>query len=74
MNVHLELLEKRFAFFLLFRSQVIAVQKCYLIQNFEKEKHFTPFSVAYYFLIDFSKILQFTFPCCQLSLMTILRK
>ena len=53
--VHLELLEKRFAFFLLFRSQVIGVQKCCLIQNFEKEKHFTPFSVAYYFLIDFRK-------------------
>ena len=35
--------------------------------------HFSPFSVACYFLIDFSKILQITFPYSQSSLLRILR-
>ena len=56
----------------LFLSQVIGIQKYYLVQNFEK-KPFTPFSAAYYFLIDFPKILQFTFPCNQPFLLNILR-
>ena len=38
-----------------------------------KRMHFSPFSVACYFLIDFSKILQITFPYSQSSLLRILR-
>ena len=37
-----------------------------------KKMHFTPISAAYYFLIDFSKILQFTFPYGLTSLINIL--
>ena len=53
--VHLELLAKRFADFL-FISFSIVVQKCYLVQNFEK-MHFAPFSAAYYFFYRFFKHL-----------------
>ena len=56
----------------LFLSQVIGVQKCYLLRNFEKMR-FSPFSIAYYFLIDFSKSLQLAFPYSQQSLLNTLR-
>ena len=42
-------------------SHVIWVHKCYLVLNFEKTTHLAPFSAAYFLLIDFLKILQFTF-------------
>ena len=70
-EVHLELLPKRVAAFF-FISKLLRFKNAISFQIL-KNMHFTPFSVAYYFLIDFSKNLQFTFPCSQPSLLNIVR-
>ena len=70
-EIHLELLEKRFAVFFVF-LKLLGFKNAILFKILKK-MHFAPFSAAYYFLKAFSKILQFTFPFSQPSLLNILR-
>ena len=53
-------------------SQVIGFKNAILFKMLKKI-YFAPFSPHYYFLKYFSKILQFTFPYSQPSLLNILR-
>ena len=52
--------------------KLLGFKNAILFKILKKKTHFAPFSAAYYFLIDFSKILKFTFPYSQPSLLSIL--